>query len=54
MRNLREVKHEIDMVEREMAQWVITASDADNQLARLDRRRASLEKELIEVLKRNR
>lgn len=50
MRTLREIKHEIEMVDRELAKYLITASDADQQMAILDRRRSRLETEYQEAL----
>ena len=49
MRTLREINFEIENVQREMAQLVITQSDLDNRLGRLDRRLSALEKEKTDV-----
>ena len=46
MRNKQELEFEIEMTQREMSQCVIAQSDLDLRLARLDKRRAVLEKEL--------
>lgn len=46
MRTIREIEHEIDMVQREMSQCILAQSDLDIRLSRLDKRRAQLEKEL--------
>lgn len=45
MRTIREIKHEMEMVDRELHKYMITANDADEQMLILDRRRSRLEKE---------
>lgn len=52
MRRLNEVEFDIETVTREMSRCVIAQSDMDSQLARLDRRRAFLEKERLLILEK--
>ena len=45
MRRLSEIKHEMEMIDRELHNYMIKDNDADEQMLILDRRRGRLEKE---------